>query len=103
MRQLDLSGFAQYASGPQALQTEPDPNAAVIDGTLAQALNNDFIAHQQELLHDGPDAFYRKQGADALAATPAVLYQLDALRDQLLDTTTNPRQRQISPNRSITT
>jgi hypothetical protein len=33
----------------------------------------DFIARQQELLHDGPDAFYLKQGADALAATPAVL------------------------------
>jgi hypothetical protein len=62
---------------------------------LAQALNNDFIARQQALLHDGPDAFYQKQGADVLAATPAVPDQLDALRDRILDTTTNSRQRQI--------
>ena len=91
MRQLDLSGFAPEPPPPP----DPDPNAAVIDGTLAQALNNDFIARQQQLLHDGLDAFYQKQGADALAATPAVLDRLDALRDQLLGTTTTPRQRQI--------
>jgi hypothetical protein len=91
MRQLDLSGFAPEP----APSSDPDPSAAIVDGTLAQALNNDFIARQQALLHDGPDAFYRNQGADALAATPAVLDQLDALRNQLLDTTTNTRQRQI--------
>jgi hypothetical protein len=91
MRQLDLSGFAPEPPPPR----DPDPNAAVIDGTLAQALNNDFIARQQQLLHDGLDAFYQKQGADALAATPAVLDRLDALRDQQLGTTTTPRQRQI--------
>jgi hypothetical protein len=54
MRQLDLSGFAQYAPDPPP-PPQPDP-AAVFDGTLAQALNNDFIGRQQELLYDGPDA-----------------------------------------------
>jgi hypothetical protein len=90
MRQLDLSGLA-----PGTPPLAPDPNTAIVDGTFAQALNNDFIARQQELLHGDPDGFYRKQSADALAATPAVLNQLDALRDQLLDTTTTARQRQI--------
>jgi len=91
MRQLDLSGFAPEPPPP----SDPDPNAAVIDGTLAQALNNDFIARQQQLLHDGPDAFYQMQGADALAAAPGVLDQLGGLRNRLLDTTTSSRQRQI--------
>jgi hypothetical protein len=95
MRQLDFSGFAQYAPEPLSPLPDPDPNAIIIDGPLAQALNNDFIARQQELLHDGPNAFSQKQGADALAATPAVLDRLDALRNQLLETTTNSRQRQV--------
>ena len=60
MRQLDFSGFAQYAAEPLPPEPDPDPNVAIIDGTLAQALNNDFIARQQALLHDGPDAFYQK-------------------------------------------
>jgi hypothetical protein len=67
MRQLDLSGFAPEPPPPR----DPDPNAAVIDGTLAQALNNDFIARQQQLLHDGPDAFYQKQGDPPTRSHPA--------------------------------
>src|SRR6185437_13406509 len=66
---------------------------AIVDGTLAQSLNNDFIAGQQRLLYADPDAFYRKEGADAVSAAPAVLDRLQALRDRLLDTTVNARQR----------
>jgi hypothetical protein len=81
MRRPDLSGFAPYAAEPLPPEPDPDPDAAIVDGTLAQALNNGFIARQQALLNDGPDAFHQKQGVDALAAAPAVLDQLDALRD----------------------
>jgi hypothetical protein len=96
MRRIDLSSFAQYFPDPPAPEPDPDPNAAIVDGTLAQAFNNDFTARQQALLNDGPDAFYAKQGADALSATPGVLDQLQTLRDQLVGSTVDPRQRQIA-------
>jgi hypothetical protein len=97
MRQIDLSQFAPYDNDPPAPAPPPDPdsNAAIVDGTLAQAFNNDFIVRQQALLHDGPEAFYAKRGADALVATPDVLGNLKTLRDQFVGTTVNARQRQI--------
>jgi len=45
------------------------PNPSLADATQAEALNNDFIERQQRLLCTDPDAFYRRQGEDALAAT----------------------------------
>jgi SMI1 / KNR4 family (SUKH-1) len=94
MKQLDLSGFAQYPAPLPQADLPSDPDTTIRDGTLAQSLNNDFIAGQQRLLYTEPDAFYRKQGADALATVPAVLGKLQDLRDRLLDTTTNAHQRQ---------
>jgi hypothetical protein len=93
MRQIDLSQFANYDNAPPlaAPPPDPDPNAAIVDGTLAQAFNNDFIARQQALLHEGPDAFYAKRGGDALAATPDVLDQLQTMRDRLVGSTANAR------------
>ncbi len=93
MKQLDLSGFAQDLAPLPQTDLPDDPATAIIDGTLAQSLNNDFIAGQQRLLYTDPDAFYRKEGADAVAAVPAVLDQLQGLRHRLLDTTVNARQR----------
>jgi hypothetical protein len=94
MKQLDLSGFAQSPAPLPQADLPSDPDTAIADGTLAQSLNNDFIAGQQRLLYTDPDAFYRKEGADALTAMPTVLGKLQDLRDQLLDTTVNARQRQ---------
>jgi hypothetical protein len=88
MKQLDFSGFAQDLAPLPKTDLSDDPVMAIVDGTLAQSLNNDFIAGQQRLLY----AFYRKEGADAVSAAPAVLDRLQALRDRLLDTTVNARQ-----------
>src|SRR6185312_8342684 len=93
MKQLDLSGFAHDLAPLPQTDLPDDPATAIVDGTLAQSFNNDFIAGQQRLLYTDPDAFYRKEGAFAVAAAPAVLDQLQELRDRLLDTTVNARQR----------
>jgi len=64
------------------------------DATQAEALNNDFIKRQQQLLYTDPDAFYGKQGEDALAATPGILDRLQRLRQEIFDAALTPGIRQ---------
>jgi len=64
------------------------------DATQAEALNNNFIERQQQLLYTDPDAFYGKQGEDALTATPGILDRLQDLRQEMLDVAPTPGIRQ---------
>jgi len=59
-----------------------------------QDLNNQFIGQQQKLLYTAPDAFYRKQGADAITGAPDATQQLLDLQKGLIDQTSNEYQKQ---------
>jgi hypothetical protein len=77
--------------GPTDIPTDP---SALADATQAEALNNQFIDRQQQLLYTEPDAFYRQQGEDALVATPGILDRLEDLRQETLDAAPTPGIRQ---------
>ena len=63
------------------------------DTRVEQALNR-FIAGKQAALFEAPDAFYRRQGEDAIHAAPVAMQKLDDLRRGLLDTLGNDAQRE---------
>ena len=79
---------------PEALD---DPlyrqEAANANATRVEELNNDFIGRQREILHTGPDAFYRQQGRDAVLGAPDVIGRLQAVHDDLLGQASTPSQR----------
>ena len=79
---------------PEALD---DPlyrqEAATANATRVEELNNDFIGRQREILHTGPDAFYRQQGRDAVLGAPDVIGRLNAVQDDLLGQAATPSQK----------
>jgi hypothetical protein len=81
--------------------------AATANATRAEELNNDFIGRQREILQTGPDAFYRRQGRDAILAAPDVIGRLNAAQDEVLGRAETPSQRamlsQILDNHMLVT
>jgi hypothetical protein len=63
--------------------TEPPPPP--VDDLRVEGLVNRFIDGKQAALFTTPDAFYRQQGADALAGAPAIAERLETLRTSILD------------------
>jgi hypothetical protein len=53
---------------PDWLPREPVPPPPPVDDHRVEGLVNRFIAAKQEALFGAPDAFYRREGGDALAA-----------------------------------
>ena len=60
----------------------PTPPA---DPYRVEALVNRFIAGKQEALFTAPDAFYRREAADAVDGAPAIGRRLQALRASILE------------------
>ena len=64
---------------PEALD---DPiyrqETATANATRVEELNNDFIGRQRKILQTGPDAFYNRQGRDAILGAPEVIGRLNA-------------------------
>src|SRR5262245_54090778 len=59
-----------------------------------QDLNNQFISAQQQLLYTGDDAFYKRQGRNAIEGAPDATQRLLDLKQGLIDQTTNEYQKQ---------
>jgi hypothetical protein len=85
---------------PAAAPTPPPPidpmvarEQVIADNTRAEEALNDFIAAKHDALFEAPDAFYRKQGVDAIDAAPETARNLEELRGTLLDSLANDNQR----------
>jgi hypothetical protein len=70
---------------PEWLSQAPPPSTSPVDDHRVEALVNRFIAGKQEALFTAPDAFYRREGADAVEGRPAIADRLQALRAATLD------------------
>lgn len=99
VRQIDGSGAALEKAGAQ-LEKGSD-NASIIalgmmkdaNETAVQDLNNKFITGSQALLYTGDDAFYKKQGKDAIDGAPGATAALQDLQKSLID--------QVSGNQAV--
>jgi hypothetical protein len=70
---------------PEWLVQAPPPTTPSVDDHRVEALVNRFIAGKQDALFTAPDAFYRREGADAVEGRPAIADRLQALRAATLD------------------
>jgi hypothetical protein len=70
---------------PEWLVQAPPPTTPSVDDHRVEALVNRFIAGKQDALFTAPDAFYRREGADAVESRPAIADRLQALRAATLD------------------
>jgi hypothetical protein len=93
--QFDLSGLPP----PAPIEPAPPPDPAVlqqqriIDNTAAEDALTNYINAKQQVLYEGPDPFYGKQGADAVRGAPSTLDTLNRMRNQALDGMANDAQR----------
>src|SRR4051812_45004189 len=70
---------------PEWLGEQPAPLPPPVDDHRVEGLVNRFIAGKQEALFGAPDAFYRRQGGDAVDGAPAIVQLLHELRGATLD------------------
>ena len=66
---------------------------ATANATRVEELNNGFIGRQREILQTGPDAFYRRQGRDAILGASDVIGRLQEVQDDLLGEAATPSQK----------
>ena len=69
-----------------------DPETRIADETQVEALKNDFIARQQQVLYSDPEALFRLEGDAAIAGGVATTAKLAEARDELLGRAVNPVQ-----------
>src|SRR5580658_2063687 len=75
----------QMPDPADAVPTDTSPDTSAVDPHQVESLVNGFIANKQAALFDAPDAYYRTSGADAVTGAPAIVGQLNALRQATLD------------------
>src|SRR5690348_12972960 len=80
-------------SFPDGWASAPQPPPPPVDGDRIEGQVNRFIAAQQDALHDAPDAFLRRTGADAVEGAPGVIARLSQVRDTLLDQARDEHER----------
>ncbi len=94
---FDWSAWRPAPVDPGPPLPPPDPavlqQQRIIDTTTAQDALNNYINAKNQALYEGPDAFYGKQGADAVQAAPGMLDTLKRMRKQALDGMDNDAQR----------
>ena len=92
MTNFDLSGL------PAPLPPPPiDPLVAreekIANDTRVEGELNRFIAAKQDALFEAPDAYFRRQGRDAIDGAPQAIQDLNDTKDSLLDGLANDYQR----------
>ena len=70
---------------PEWLGEQTAPPPPPVDDHRVEGLVNRFIAGKQEALFTAPDAFYRREGGDAVDGAPAIVQRLHDLRAATLD------------------
>ena len=89
---LDLS---RYPAAPPPPPIDPvvAGEEKIANDTRVESELNRFIAAKQDALFEAPDAYYRKQGRDAVDSAPQALQHLHQIKDGLLDGLANDYQR----------
>ena len=92
MTNFDFSGIPDAPPPPPI-----DPMVAredkIANDTRVESELNRFIAAKQDALFTAPDAYYRKQGVDAVDSAPQAIQRLHEIKDALLDGLANDYQR----------
>ena len=92
MTNFDFSGIPDAPPPPPI-----DPMVAredkIANDTRVESELNRFIAAKQDALFTAPDAYYRKQGVDAVDGAPQAIQHLHEIKDTLLDSLANDYQR----------
>src|SRR5690348_10763061 len=70
---------------PEEFSAAEAPEPLSVDDYRIEAMVNGFIADKQEALFTAPDAFYRRQAADAVQGRPAIAQRLLDLQTATLD------------------
>jgi len=70
---------------PEWLGEQPAAPLPPVDDHRVEGLVNRFITAKQEALFTAPDAFYRREGGDAVGGAPAIAQRLKDLRGAMLD------------------
>jgi hypothetical protein len=96
MSYLEYPRWLQQPANPPPRLIDPVQarENAIANNTRAEESGNGFLAAKQQMLFTGPDAFYGKQGSDAIKAAPAALDGLGQLKDGLMGGLVNYAQRQ---------
>jgi hypothetical protein len=92
MTNFDLSGIPD-APPPPPIDPIIAREEKIANDTRVESELNRFIATKQDALFTAPDAYYRKQGIDAIDSAPQAIQRLHAIKDALLDGLANDYQR----------
>jgi hypothetical protein len=96
--QLQQAG-ARLDQAGNTVQNIFDKEAALANQARVEEGVNQFVAESQKMLYSDPDAFYRKQGQDAITGAQVTTDRLQALKEQLLGGMSNPVQKQALATR----
>jgi hypothetical protein len=93
MTDFDLSGLPD-APPPPPIDPMVAREEKIANDTRVESELNRFIAAKQDALFIAPDAYYRKQGVDAVDGAPQAIQRLPEIKDTLLDNLANDYQRE---------
>ena len=79
-------------AGADFAQAATEQRAQIDDGATKQLFNG-YVAHRDDVLHSGPDAYYDKSGAAVLDAKAGVVASLQTKANDLIASATSQRQR----------
>jgi hypothetical protein len=92
MTNFDLSGIPD-APPPPPIDPMVAREEKIADDTRVESELNRFIAAKQDALFEAPDAYYRRQGIDAVDGVPQAIEHLHDIKHALLDGLANDYQR----------
>jgi hypothetical protein len=92
MTNFDLSSIP-VAPPPPPIDPLVAREEKISNDTRVESELNRFIVAKQDALFAAPDAYYRKQGRDAVDSAPQAIQRLHEMKDALLDGLANDYQR----------
>jgi hypothetical protein len=92
MTDFDFSGIP-VAPPPPPIDPLVAREDKIANDTRVESELNHFIAAKQDALFEAPDAYYRRQGRDAVDGAPQAIQRLHDIKDVLLDGLANDYQR----------
>lgn len=92
MTNFDLSGLPDPPS-PPPIDLRVAREEKIANDTRVESELNKFIAAKQDALFEAPDAYFRRQGRDAVDGAPQAVQRLHGIKEGLLDGLANDYQR----------
>ena len=92
MTDFDFTGIP-IAPPPPPIDPMVAREEKIANDTRVESELNRFIAAKQAALFEAPDAYYRKEGRDAVDGAPQAIQRLNGIKEGLLDGLANDYQR----------